>query len=101
MSHLLDIGFVLAFLIVSAWMMSGPTRLFRAFVLSSLLCWGILLAGEACIGSVDPTHDNIGGAAMVLFFGWAPGVVYCGIWTAVLSLGRWLDGRARSVHSEE
>jgi hypothetical protein len=94
MSHVLDILFLLAFLIVPAWLMSRSKRLFRMFAMSSLLCWIVLLAWEGFIGSTDPTHNNIGGASMMLLVGWLAAAVYCAIWTGVLSLGRWLDKKA-------
>lgn len=88
-----DTPFLLAFLILPAWIISKSKRLFRAFLLSSLLCWAISVAGVGFTSAIDPEYDSIAGV-ILLFAGWIPGMVYCGIWASVVSLGRWLDRRA-------
>jgi hypothetical protein len=78
--ELFDILFIIATLIFPMLILLFWKRTYLAYLVSVLVFWFLLIAQPACY-LFDPEKDNHLGFATGLYFGWIPGLIYCGFLT--------------------
>jgi hypothetical protein len=81
---LFDIIFIIATLIIPMLILLLWKRIYIAYPVSVLAFWLLLIIHPACY-LFDPEADNHLGFVMSLYFGWIPGLIYCGFLTAIVT----------------
>ena len=80
---LFDILLIIATLIFPMLILLLWKRTYLAYPVSVLVFWLLLIAHPASY-LFDPEADNHLGFTMSVLFGWIPGLIYCGLITALI-----------------
>ncbi len=95
---LFDILFIISTLIIPMLIILLCKRTYIAYPVSVLAFWLLMIAHPA-IYLFDPGKDNHLGFVMSLYFGWIPGLIYCGFLTAIAPKIRSLMTRGKTKHN--
>ena len=77
---LYDFLFITAILVIPLLILLLWKRIYIAYPVSVLSFWLLMIAYPASY-LFDPEKDNHLGFVMSLYFGWIPGLIYCGLFT--------------------